>query len=101
MKRLKRLELKNCAVYNKLRQELETSSELDTIAYIENFSNSKCGVEKCFKVLSNLRKFDIPEKMIDSKKQTVTESPGIANNFNKVFRFNFRRVRQPFQIFHR
>ena len=38
-----------------------------------------------YKKLSNLKKSDIPEKMVDPIKQTVIGFPAISNAFNKFF----------------
>ena len=76
------------------------SIELEIFVYIENFSSTKFDVNDRYKMLSNLKKFDILEKMIDSKKGTVTGYQTFANAFNTFFDFNVQRVRQFFQWFH-
>ena len=84
-KRLKSFDLKNFCAYNKLCKDLEMSLELATTLFFDNFSSSNFDMNNCHEILSNLKSSDIPESMIDPKKQTSCGFDSLANALNEFF----------------
>ena len=78
-------EWENFLIHNNLCKKIENSTELETIFFMEIFSSTKRDVSHCYKLLSNLKNFDIPEKIADPEKQKMNGCHALSNAFNKVF----------------